>query len=280
MNLAETLRGLLRRWYIVVPGLLLAVAVAIGAWSVVKPAYERTATQLLIPGQLSLPENANPFLFLGGLSNAADVLVRAIASESVLNEVLADQAGAEVEISRDGSTSGPVILITVTGRTDAQAELILGELVERTATQLDALQDAEQIPADNRITVMPITIDDVSTLQQRDRLVVSGAAGLAVAALAVVVASLVDGLGRQRRRRPRPDRGDAEGPVGARAGDDTDEVDEVDEIDADDETDDEDRADVPDPRHAVADDADADASSATEADEAPATTTSRPRRPR
>lgn len=210
MNLAETLRGLLRRWYIVVPGLIAAIAVAFGAWTVVKPGYERTATQLLIPGQLSLPENANPFLFLGGLSNAADVLVRAVGSETVINDILEDEQGVEVEVSRDGSTSGPVILITVTARSDEQAASVLATLVERTGVELEVLQDAERIPAGNRITVMPITIDDTSTLQQRDRLVATVGAGILVAIIAVVAASLVDGLARQKRRRPSPEDPDAD----------------------------------------------------------------------
>lgn len=215
MNLAETLRGLLRRWYIVVPGLIAAVAVAIGAWTMVKPAYERTATQLLIPGQLSLPENANPFLFLGGLSNAADVLVRAVGSESVANDILANERGVEVEVSRDGSTSGPVILITVTAPSDAQAASVLAAMVERTGAELTALQDAERIPGGNRITVMPITIDDSSTLQQRDRLVAAVGAGILVAAVAIVVASLVDGLARQKRRRPSREDADPDADEGA-----------------------------------------------------------------
>ena len=47
MTLVGTLRGLLRRWYVVVPGLVLAVAAAVGCYLTVAPQYERTATQLL-----------------------------------------------------------------------------------------------------------------------------------------------------------------------------------------------------------------------------------------
>lgn len=229
MNLAETLRGLLRRWYIVVPGLIAAIVVAVGAWTVVKPGYERTATQLLIPGQLSLPENANPFLFLGGLSNAADVLVRAVGSERVINDILEDEQGVEVEVTRDGSTSGPVILITVTAPSDEQAASVVATLVERTGTELEVLQDAERIPAGNRITVMPITIDDTSTLQQRDRLVATVGTGILIAVITVIAASLVDGLARQKRRRPSSEDPDADAEEDADA-----EAEAEDEVPADD----------------------------------------------
>ncbi|TQJ30604.1 hypothetical protein [Microbacterium sp. SLBN-146] len=201
MNVVGTLRGLLRRWYIVVPGILLAAGAAFGAWQVVSPGYERSATQLLLPGAESLPENANPFLFLGGLSNAADVLVRAVSSENVMNAALDGYTGVDVEVSRDGSTAGPVVLITVTAETDADAEAVLGTLVDETVVQLEQMQERENVQTVNRITVVPITVDDQSTLQQRDRLVAAAAAGVGVLALSIVLAALLDGLTLQRRRR-------------------------------------------------------------------------------
>ena len=63
-----------RRWYITLPGLLLAGLLAFGAWYVVPPSYQRSASEFLVPGTGSLPENANPFLYLSGLSQVADVL--------------------------------------------------------------------------------------------------------------------------------------------------------------------------------------------------------------
>lgn len=203
MNLAETLRGLWRRWYIAIPGLILAVAVALGAWFVVRPDYERTAAQLLLPGAQSVPDNGNPFLYLGGLSNAADVLVRAVGSENVMTELAVDYPSAEVEITRDTSTSGPVILTTVTASSDAEASAVINLLVKKTAEVLTSLQDGEQIPADDRISVVPISIDEQSVLQQRNRILAAGAAGIAIAAFAVILAALVDGLILQRRRRVR-----------------------------------------------------------------------------
>jgi capsular polysaccharide biosynthesis protein len=203
VNFIETLRGLWRRWYIVIPGLLLAVAVAFTAWFVVKPGYERTASQLLLPGSQSIPVDSNPFLYLGGLSNAADVIVRAVGSANVLSEVADTYPGAEVEVTRDVSTSGPVILIKVTGSSDAEAEAVLSLLVDRTAEVLAALQDEEQIAANDRITVVQISSDDHSLLQQKNRLLAVGVGGVAVAALVLVTAGLVDGLMLQRRRRPK-----------------------------------------------------------------------------
>ncbi|WP_169583081.1 MULTISPECIES: hypothetical protein [Microbacterium] len=201
MNIAEVTRGLRRRWYIVIPGLIVAVATAIAAWFVVEPGYERTATQLLLPGARSVPEDGNPFLFLGGLTNAADVLVRAVGSENVLNEIEEQYPGVEIEVTRDGSTAGPVILITVTAPTDDGAAAVIDTLVTRTSDVLEELQTEEGITAANQMTVIPVTVDATSVPQQRDRYLAVALAGIGVAVLVVLLASLVDGLALQRRRR-------------------------------------------------------------------------------
>ena len=156
---------------------------------------------LLLPGEQSIPEGGNPYIFLGGLSQAADVLVRAAGADAVVNEVTADYSGVEVEVKRDGSTAGPVILIKVTASTDGDAEAALGDLVATTESILDDLQESEGIAPDNQIVVTPITIDSESTLEQRHRAIVSVGGGLAVAAGAIVLAGLIDGLTVQRRRR-------------------------------------------------------------------------------
>ena len=88
-----------------------------------------------------------------------------------------------------------------TASSDAAAEEVLGLLVDRTATVLDDIQDAENIPAANRVTVLPITVDTQSVLQQRSRLLGVAAAGIAGVLLTLLIAGLVDGLSMQRKRR-------------------------------------------------------------------------------
>ncbi len=220
MNLVETLRGLLRRWYITFPGLVLAIAAAVGAWMVVPVQYERTATQFLLPGAASMPENSNPFLYLGGLSYATDVVVRALGSENVLNEVTEDNPGVAVTVARDGSTSGPVVVTTVTATDDELAGAVLESLVGKTEGVLSELQDGEDIPADNRISAVTLTVDERGEVQQRNRLVATVGIGLAIAAVTLLTAGLVDGVTRQRRRRAEGDDED-ESPVET-ADDDTD----------------------------------------------------------
>jgi hypothetical protein len=203
MNLLDTLRGLARRWYVVIPGIVLALAAALGAWKVVGPEYERTATVLLLPGVGTLPEDAlNPYLYLGGLTAVADVAVRAVGSEEALRPVLEPYPGAKAEVARDASTAGPVIVITVTTKRNADAKELVGALVENTSTALDELQTSENIALEDRVTVTPISIDSMSTAEQRNRILVSAGVGLTIIVLTLVAASLIDGLATRSTRRP------------------------------------------------------------------------------
>ena len=201
MSLLETLRALRRRWYITFPGLILACAAAFGAWYAVPPSYERSATQLLLPGKHDIPTGSNPLLYLGGLSSSADVLARALSAENILKDVTKGHKGTDVVIQRDGTSGTPFIEITVTSQTDADAREVLSSMVARTATVLAGLQESQNIPASDRITVEPITVATTSTLQQRSRLIATAATGVVIAALALFVAALTEGLASQRRRR-------------------------------------------------------------------------------
>ncbi|WP_405372083.1 MULTISPECIES: hypothetical protein [unclassified Microbacterium] len=203
MNIAETLRSLLRRWYIVVPGLLAAAALAVGMWHVQKPEYQRSATQMLLPGTASVPDGGNPYIYIGGLTQAADVVVRALGSRNVIEDVVGDRPNVEVEVSRDPSASGPLILVSVTAGSDADAEAVLARLVTRTTRVLGDLQDQEDISAASRIKIIPVAIDETSVLMQRDRLIAAAGAGLGAVALTLVLAVGVDGLVVARARRKR-----------------------------------------------------------------------------
>jgi len=200
LNLADTLQGLWRRWYVVIPGLILTIAVAISAWQVIEPDYERVGTQLLLPGLASIPESGNPYLYLGGLSQAADVVVTAMSSERELDALLRDYPGAEIVITRDPLTSGPQILTTVTARSNAEAGKILVDTMVRTTQVLGNLQNVSGITARNRIGIEAITVDNQSTLVQKTRLLGVVGATLGMLLITLLVAGLVEGLSARKRR--------------------------------------------------------------------------------
>ncbi|MCT9002632.1 YveK family protein [Microbacterium memoriense] len=205
MTLLDLMRAFTRRWYIVIPGMVLAFVAAFGAWTVVAPTYERAASQLLLPGLGTLPEGAtNPYLYLGGLTPPADVLVRAVSSEDVLRPVLEQNPGIKIEIARDPTASGPVIQTKVTAADDEVAGAVLEGLMASTTAALDDLQAEEGIPVRDRITITTVSVDAEGKVQQRDRVVASAGAGIILLVLSLVIASLVDGLVTRRGRTRRP----------------------------------------------------------------------------
>lgn len=203
MNLGSTLRGLSRRWWILVIGLLLAASASGAAFAVAHPTYERSATLLLLPGKGSLPSDSqNPFLFLGGLTFAADILVRATGSENMQHQIELEHPGTSFEVIRDPTTAGPVIRITVTAGSADESEVVLKQLTDEAASALHDLQAAENIGANERITTITVTMDDHATVRNRMRIALSVAAGLAVAGLTVAVSAIAEGLSVRRQTKP------------------------------------------------------------------------------
>lgn len=206
MNLSDTLLALLRRWYVLLPGLVLAAAAAFGAWAVVSPSYERTATQVLLPGTGSVPNGDNPYLYMSGLGQAADVVVRALGSENIIDSVTDKYPGTTVDVSRDPTTSGPVIMIDITARSDSAAAGALHSMISQTGAVLADIQSKENVPAKFRISVAPLTTDDRSTLKQKTRMMAAGGGGIGVLAITLMAAALLEGLSQRRRRRDTVDR--------------------------------------------------------------------------
>jgi uncharacterized protein involved in exopolysaccharide biosynthesis len=208
MNLFDSLRVLLKRWYLTLPGVLLSLALAVGAWVTVSPTYTRTASLLLLPASSSLGDDGtgNPYLYMSGLSQAADVLVRAVNSQQNLDEIHDQYPGATVTVARDPSTITPVVTIDVEVADDAQAGAVLSDVLGRATSALTELQAQESIPASNRIGVQTLTSDTTSTASNKKRVTFAGGAAVGGLVLAIVAIIAVDGLLGARSGGGRPRR--------------------------------------------------------------------------
>lgn len=199
MKLADVIGALRRRWYVLVVGVIVAAAAAYGAWTVVPPEYERSASQLLLPGEATIPDDANPYLFVGGLYQVADILVRAIGPDDIA-QATADAPGASIAVSRD-TAAGAVMLVTVSASSEEDADAVLATALQLIEKRLGELQDEQGIPTDERVDLVPLTHDSASVVVQKNRILVTGVVGLVIAMLSVAIAVLGDTLIRLRRRR-------------------------------------------------------------------------------
>ncbi|WP_394768412.1 hypothetical protein [Lacisediminihabitans sp.] len=212
MYLRDLVRSLGRRWYFVLLGLALTAGLCVAALRVVPVSYNSEASIVLLPPKTSTEPNGNPFLYLGGLSQAVDVLTRTISSDETAKPLLKANPGAKFTIAADVTTTGPIILITSNAPTAAGAQAMTSSVLEAVPTALDSIQSELAVKPQSKISVMTIAVDAKGKLDAKTRtqaVIGIGAVGIV---LTILLTGLVDGLMRSRRRRntpPSDDSGDS-----------------------------------------------------------------------
>lgn len=203
MYLRDLVRSLFSRWYLLLIGLLVTAGLGWGAFQVIPVSYKSQASMVLLPPKVSTEPNGNPYLYLGGLGQALDVLTRALDADAERAPLEDAHPNAIYEVTPDTSTSGPILLITSTAPTANGARAMTAAVLEAVPTTLTNLQTGLVVPADSRITVMTIAVDQAATLDAKIKtqtLVVVAAGGIA---LTILLTGFIDGLLRSRSARLR-----------------------------------------------------------------------------
>jgi hypothetical protein len=201
--LSDLLNALLRRWYVVLVGLVGTGVLCFLVAARVAPTYESTATATLVPGESTIAERGNPLMYLDGLILARDVLVRSLSSDDVREPILEAFPGADFAVDGDPATSGPMIVIESTADTPDAASGIVQRVLDELPARLEVLQDEVESPAADRISVLPLAEpaapETVNTAVIRALGAVAGAGIVAT----LIITGLVDGLIGGRRQRGR-----------------------------------------------------------------------------
>lgn len=208
MNLKELGGALTRRWYLTLTGALLAAALCALAYVLVPPTYESGGDVVLLPPQTTVGEGGNPYLFLGDLDQAVDILTRSLMSGETVADVEDEVPGAEFVVAPDWTTSGPILVITGRASTPLDAEAARDAVLDRLPGTLLALQDTLEVPSDAQIESMVLTQDlepEVVATARMRAVTAAGALGLVGAALAIGLldASLLARARRAARRQAR-----------------------------------------------------------------------------
>ncbi len=201
MYLRDVMSALLRRWYLTLVAVVLAVASVAFVISEVGPTFQTKGSVFLVPPVDPENPHANRLLGLGGLGQARDVLVRALDSDTLHADLTRRYPGTEYEVTADFTTSAPVVLFTVEATTPESATALRQELVNRVAPTLESIQDELNIRPASRLVAVTINAgDEPQTLQkQRIRIVLAVLAGVVAVSLTFLI--LVDRLLLRRRRR-------------------------------------------------------------------------------
>lgn len=197
-NLSESL---LRRWYLVVVGLCVVAALAAVTYVKVPPTYEANANVVLLPPKTTVVEGGNPYLYLGGLSQALDVLTRSIDGDTTREGILGGRKDIDYAVEPDRTTAGPILVIQATGPTVKDTLTVLNAVLDAVPVNLRKLQDDLQVTPTSQITSMTLTVDQKPTVVGKDRLrAVIGVAGIGAAGMALLIGA-IDGFLLSRARR-------------------------------------------------------------------------------
>lgn len=206
MNLRNLLLANARRWYVGLVGLLMSAGLGYLSWTSIPVSHEVQASVLLLPPRSSVGAGGNPYLYLGGLGQASEVLVARMNAGQVRGEIERIHPDATLQIAKDASTTGPIIAISVSSTSSADALDTLRSMLNLVPGVLLAMQVDLGVPNTVRITSAELTVDKTSEqiTDARDRGAV--AATGAGAALTFLGVGLYDGLrrrgsGRARSRR-------------------------------------------------------------------------------
>jgi uncharacterized protein involved in exopolysaccharide biosynthesis len=190
-----------RRWLLVLIGFFLTVGVSGAAYELFKPTYEITGTVLLLPPASSaVTGSANPYLQLGGLRQAVDLVGVSLTDQSTQLELQQISKDVDYTVQADVRTSSPLLVIDVKDSSEATALRIRDMLVARVDLRLQAMQAALSVAPKDRVTTTVVTLDAQATEVGKNRLRAAVVAGAGGAAVTLVVATLWDG---HRLRHPR-----------------------------------------------------------------------------
>lgn len=157
MDLAEIFRVMCRRWYVLLPGLLLTAGLTVGAWLLVPVTYESQSTVAMLNSRKGAEADGNPFLSMEpSLTGMADSLARNVNSDASVAELKTEGMREKYEAKIADNAQGPLLWLTVTGK-DRNAVLAGNKtLMAFTAQRLHDLQADQKVSAEAMIRITTI----------------------------------------------------------------------------------------------------------------------------
>jgi Chain length determinant protein len=201
MDLAEIFRVMRRRWYVLLPGLLLTAALTVAVALVVPVSYQSQSTVVLLNSQkATVAYDGNPFLSTQtSLTGMADSLARNLNSDVSIGELKSRGLTGTFEAKLADNAQGPLMWLTVTG-TDKAAVLASDRVLTAYAKErLEQFQKQQSVAPKAMIrmtTIVPPQNPAAQTKTRLEYLVMAGCLGLVLSLVAVFTV--------EARRRPHP----------------------------------------------------------------------------
>jgi len=206
MDLRQAVHIWRARWRLTSVLLILALVGAAGAGAETPRYYQSTSSVVLLASPAaSTPNGGNPFLsFSPSLTLTADAVSRELMSPGTVGQLAARGFTAPYTVvlpSYTTSTTGSVLLVTVTGSDAAGVQRTLEAVTARIGTQLAQLQQG--VPAHGQVhaDTLSFTPQAMLSISQTARPLV--VVGVLLLVLSLGTPIVVDGLVTRRRLRDR-----------------------------------------------------------------------------
>lgn len=216
MDLAEIWRVMLRRWYVLLPGLLVTAALIAGVYLLVPVNYRSQSTVTLLNSKkATVAFDGNPFLSTqASLTGMADGLARNLNSDDSRADLKSQGVTGEYEAKIADNALGPFMWLSVTG-TDPAAVLKSDQLftayAEKRLQEFQAQQSVTPEAMIRMATLVPPQEPEAQTKTRLQYLVMAGALGFV---LSLVATFFVEARKRPKgpgRHRPALDEGSGTG---------------------------------------------------------------------
>jgi hypothetical protein len=109
MRLKNLIKGLASRWYVVLAGLVLIGGMCAFVYDRVTAIYEASGSLVLMPPSATVGNAGNPYLYLGGMSAALNVLTKQANAPEARIPVPEKFPGTTYSVQADRPTSGAII---------------------------------------------------------------------------------------------------------------------------------------------------------------------------
>ncbi|WP_200886605.1 YveK family protein [Phaeacidiphilus oryzae] len=198
MDLAEIWRVMRRRWYVLVPGLLLTAVLAVGLQVLLPAKYQSQSTVELLNSQKATAAfDGNPFLSTQvSLTGMADSLARALGSDGSAAELKSRGLTGGYQAKIADNAQGPLLWLTTSGSDRSRVLSADRLLTDYAAERLREFQTQQSVPPAAMIRMTVIVPPQAPVAQTKTRIEY-----LVLAALAGLVLSLVATFFVEARRR-------------------------------------------------------------------------------
>ncbi|MFJ3725212.1 chain length determinant protein [Streptomyces sp. NPDC090045] len=214
MDLAEIWRVMRRRWYVLLPGLLVTGALVVGVHLVVPVTYRSQSTVTMLNSQKATEAyDGNPFLSTqASLTGMADGLARNLNSDASLADLKKLGVTGTPEAKIADNALGPFMWLTVTGSDPdrvLESDRKLTAYAEKRLTEFQAKQNVGPDAMIRMATIVPPQKPVAETKTRLQYLVMAGGLGLV---LSMVAAFYVEARRRSPKPKTKPESGPKTGP--------------------------------------------------------------------